>query len=151
MVISKVFEQGPRRTALGIYNFSGDLGKMVLPFIAAIVIAGFDWRWVSTGAGVIGIFGGILIYIVLLVIREGGASKNFANTSNNSKFDGKIKGWGIKNSAGFKAISAIGIIDGAARSGFLTFLPFLLITLLFESLSKCTHFVLIGNIFIFLL
>jgi FSR family fosmidomycin resistance protein-like MFS transporter len=127
-VISKVYEQGPRRAALGIYNFSGDLGKMVLPFIAAIVIAGFDWRWVSTGAGIIGIFTGILAYILLMIMGEGGgASKSFSSAGANRKIDDRIKDWGIKNSAGFGAISAIGIIDGAGRSGFLTFLPFLLI------------------------
>jgi MFS family permease len=127
-IISKAYEQGSRRTALGIYNFSGDLGKMVLPFIAAIIIAEFNWRWVSTGAGVIGIFAGILAYILLLIMREGGnSSKILTNDSNNKKTDSKTKGWGIKNSAGFGAISTIGIIDGAGRSGFLTFLPFLFI------------------------
>ena len=36
-------------------------------------------------------------------------------------------GWGITNWSGFCALSAIGIIDSAGRTGFLTFLPFLLV------------------------
>jgi MFS family permease len=35
--------------------------------------------------------------------------------------------WGISNPRGFRAISAIGIIDSAVRYGFLTFIPFLLV------------------------
>jgi len=127
-LISKVYEQGPQRAALGTYNFFGDFGKMVLPFIAAIVIAGFDWRWVTTGAGFFGIIAGILAFVLLFNIGEGGASPRASvNASSNGTIDNKIKDWGIKNSAGFGALSSIGIIDGAGRSGFLTFLPFLLI------------------------
>ena len=30
-LVSKAYETGPRRTALGTYNFSGDLGKVAVP------------------------------------------------------------------------------------------------------------------------
>ncbi|HEU5322629.1 MAG TPA: MFS transporter, partial [Methylomirabilota bacterium] len=36
-------------------------------------------------------------------------------------------GWGIRDARGFQALSAIGMIDNATRSGLLTFLPFVLI------------------------
>src|SRR5439155_26361465 len=36
-------------------------------------------------------------------------------------------GWGIRDRRGFKALHAIGMIDNATRTGFLTFLPFALI------------------------
>jgi MFS family permease len=35
-------------------------------------------------------------------------------------------GWGITDRRGFGALAAIGIVDSAVRTGFLTFLPFLL-------------------------
>jgi MFS transporter, FSR family, fosmidomycin resistance protein len=35
--------------------------------------------------------------------------------------------WGIRDPRGFRALSAIGMIDNAARSGFLIFLPFALV------------------------
>ena len=38
-------------------------------------------------------------------------------------------GWGITDGVGFGVLSAIGFIDGAGRTGFLTFLPFLLISM----------------------
>jgi len=36
-------------------------------------------------------------------------------------------GWGIRDARGFQALTAIGMIDNATRTGFLTFLPFALI------------------------
>src|SRR5205814_7610413 len=36
-------------------------------------------------------------------------------------------GWGIRDARGFQALSAIGMIDNATRTGLLTFLPFALI------------------------
>src|SRR3989449_8962109 len=36
-------------------------------------------------------------------------------------------GWGIRDLRGFQALTAIGMIDNATRTGFLTFLPFALI------------------------
>ena len=35
-LISGAYEQGSRREALGIYNFAGDLGKVVVPFLVAL-------------------------------------------------------------------------------------------------------------------
>jgi MFS transporter, FSR family, fosmidomycin resistance protein len=37
-------------------------------------------------------------------------------------------GWGIRDARGFQALSAIGMIDTATRTAFLTFLPFLLLS-----------------------
>ena len=38
-----------------------------------------------------------------------------------------LSGWGIRDLRGFQALTAIGMIDNATRTGFLTFLPFALI------------------------
>jgi MFS family permease len=39
----------------------------------------------------------------------------------------RVSGWGIRDVRGFQALSAIGMIDNATRTGLLTFLPFALI------------------------
>src|SRR5205814_9935859 len=36
-------------------------------------------------------------------------------------------GWGIRDGRGFSALCAIGMVDNATRTGFLTFMPFILI------------------------
>jgi len=127
-VISKAYEQGPRRAALGIYNFFGDLGKMAMPFIVAMVIVSFDWRVATTGTGIVGMVAGAMAYLFLLGIGKGGSSAKIVKKSS-TVWSGskKNRDWGIIDRAGFGALSAIGVIDGAGRSGFLTFLPFLLI------------------------
>ena len=39
-LVSKAYETGPRRTALGTYNFSGDLGKVAVPAAVALALPG---------------------------------------------------------------------------------------------------------------
>jgi MFS family permease len=127
-VISRIYEHGSRRAALGFYNFSGDLGKMAIPFIVALVIAGFGWRWATTGVGVVGIAAGFSIYLLLRGLGAGGPPGKVSKKVSSKDPQGtKVSGWGITNRTGFGALSAIGVIDGAGRTGFLTFLPFLLI------------------------
>ena len=68
-LISKAYENGPRREALGIYNFAGDLGKMIVPFLVAIVISGFGWRIATTGIGVFGITSALIAFLLFFLTR----------------------------------------------------------------------------------
>src|SRR3990172_3906181 len=38
-LVSRVYEEGSRRVALGTYNFAGDLGKIILPTGVALITA----------------------------------------------------------------------------------------------------------------
>lgn len=128
-LISKAYENGPRREALGIYNFAGDLGKMIVPFLVAIVISGFGWRIATTGIGVFGITSALIAFLLL---NRLGVGKHLVKTSLKelplTPTIMKKSDWGITDRTGFTFLSIIGILDGAARSGFLTFLPFLLVS-----------------------
>jgi FSR family fosmidomycin resistance protein-like MFS transporter len=120
-MVSKVYEGGNQRMALGIYNFSGDLGKMVVPAIYALIIATFGWQWAVAGYGLIGVLAGIVIFIGMGILGVGLRPEI-----------GKAKrqmapGWGIRNHFGFSILSTIGVLDGGVRTAFLTLLPFLLI------------------------
>jgi MFS family permease len=128
-LISRAYEQGPRREALGAYNFAGDLGKVAVPFFVAMVVSGFGWRCATTGVGVLGVSVSILAYLLLSAFQLGSRPvKAIANQSKNKKSVLQTRNWGVTDRSGFAALSAIGVLDGAARSGFLTFLPFLLIS-----------------------
>ena len=123
-VVSKAFDGKGLRTALGIYNFSGDVGKAVVPVLAALVVGAFGWRWVTGGYGMFGFFVAGALFASLLLLVAGGpvlrtAAQHAAATP--------LKGWGIRHKWGFRWLSGISIIDGASRTAFLTFLPFLLI------------------------
>jgi len=121
-LVSRVYEEGPRRMALGTYNFSGDLGKMTLPTIVALVTAWVGWRWAIRGVGVLALVGalGILIVLTSLIAppaKETGSPGSAATGGN----------WGIRDARGFSVLSAIHIIDSSTRTSLLTYLPFLLI------------------------
>ncbi len=123
-IVSKAYEGQGQRSALGIYNFSGDLGKAAVPAVAALVIAALGWRWAVGGYGAMGVLAAILILSSLVWLGVGAAPVRRLSRAGAGFFGG---GWGIRHRRGFTYLSAIGIIDGASRPGFLTFLPFLLL------------------------
>ena len=43
-LVSAVFPGARSRTALGVYNFTGDLGKMAMPVLAALLLSAMPWR-----------------------------------------------------------------------------------------------------------
>ncbi len=102
------------RGPLGTYNFAGDLGKAALPPLVSLLLTVLPWRhtlWVVAGLGVLV---ALLIRLFmpatrLQVVRDAPAAPP----------PGAAKG-------GFPLLLAIGVLDSAARMGFLLFLPFLL-------------------------
>ena len=124
-LVSKAYETGPRRAALGTYNFSGDLGKVAVPAAVAFAALMVGWRTASAAYGVLGLVAAAAILGVLarLNVDEPGPvaiERPKASATGQS-------GWGIRDLRGFQALTAIGMIDNATRTGFLTFLPFALI------------------------
>jgi MFS family permease len=122
-LVSKAFAGGRLRAALGTYNFAGDLGKVALPFLIAAGAATLGWRPSIVICGALGAVLGLLVYAVLRRLRAGEA----AGASARVALPGAGGGWGIHNRRGFTLLSTIGIIDSATRTGFLTFVSFLLI------------------------
>lgn len=123
-IVSKAYEGGGQRTALGIYNFSGDLGKVAAPLVAALVAAGLGWRWATTGFGVIGVAAGLAIFVAFAALGLGARQRQSPERAQTAA---PADGWGIRDRRGFAVLSAIGVVDSICRTGFLTFLPFLLI------------------------
>src|SRR5215510_6925650 len=64
-LVSKAYETGPRRAALGTYNFSGDLGKVAVPAAVAFAALVVGWRTASAAYGVIGLVAAAAILGVL--------------------------------------------------------------------------------------
>ena len=124
-LVSKAYEAGPRRAALGTYNFSGDLGKVAVPAAVAFAALVIGWRTASAAYGVFGLAAALAI---LAVLARLGADPLDAPADARPQATGAIQsGWGIRDLRGFQALTAIGMIDNATRTGFLTFLPFALI------------------------
>jgi MFS transporter, FSR family, fosmidomycin resistance protein len=124
-LVSKAYETGPRRAALGTYNFSGDLGKVAVPAAVAFAALLVGWRTASAAYGVVGLAAAVAIVLVLARL---GADRPEAPADARSQATFLVRsGWGIRDLRGFQALTAIGMIDNATRTGFLTFLPFALI------------------------
>src|SRR5438309_7711628 len=64
-LVSKAYETGPRRGALGTYNFSGDLGKVAVTAAVAFAALGVGWRTASAAYGVFGLVAALAILGVL--------------------------------------------------------------------------------------
>jgi FSR family fosmidomycin resistance protein-like MFS transporter len=121
-LVSKAYETGPRRAALGTYNFSGDVGKVVVPAAVALAATVVGWRSASAAYGVVGLAAAVGILGVLARLTAG--TPEAGDRPAESRASGS--GWGIRDARGFRALTAVGMIDNATRTGFLTFLPFAL-------------------------
>ncbi len=127
-MVARAYQDGPRRAALGIYNFSGDLGKMVLPALIAVIAGAVGWRTGTLAFGIAGVAFGVIIFVVLHRLGAGPAVAAEPAAAGADDRDAPARrGWGIRDKSGFRAISAINVIDTAVIYGFLTFLPFMLI------------------------
>jgi MFS transporter, FSR family, fosmidomycin resistance protein len=119
-LVSRAYETGPRRAALGTYNFAGDLGKIAGAAAMAAAVAAVGWRVSSALAGGLGLAAAAAIMLVLTALGEGGPSPASHESVQ------RAAGWGIRDPHGFQALAAVGMIDNATRTGLLTFLPFAL-------------------------
>jgi MFS family permease len=122
-VVAKAYEDGPRRAALGTYNFAGDIGKVSSAALIGLVAAFAGWRIAATGYGAVGIAAAVVLVVVLASLDAGSAPER----AHVAASDALPAGWGIRDPRGFQALSAIGMIDNSTRSGLLTFLPFVLV------------------------
>ena len=123
-LVSKAYESGSRRTALGTYNFSGDLGKVAVPAAVAFAAVAVGWRTAAAVYGVVGLVAAAAILGLLARLTTGMSEPPAAQVDLGRPAE---SGWGIRDLRGFQALTAIGMIDNATRTGFLTFLPFALI------------------------
>jgi MFS transporter, FSR family, fosmidomycin resistance protein len=118
---ARVGEGKRLRTALSVYNFSGDLGKMALPALTALLVALWQWRVATALLGCLGLVAAAAIYLLLRGVAGAAAARAPETPSAASDAPHAVAA-----RHGFLAITAIGIVDATTRTGFLTFLPFLL-------------------------
>jgi MFS transporter, FSR family, fosmidomycin resistance protein len=122
-LVSAAFDGARSRTALGVYNFTGDLGKMAMPVLAALLLSAMPWRqalWVLGGLG-------IACAALVLALAPAGANVRLRPNEDAAKRAAATQPASAAPAQhGFLLLLAIAMIDCAGRSGFLTFLPFLL-------------------------
>jgi MFS transporter, FSR family, fosmidomycin resistance protein len=120
-IISHAYPDAGRRAALGTYNFFGDVGKFAFGgAVSLCLLAGISWQTPVTAFGVIGIVTAVVIFMFV-------ANTASRRGSDEQPSEPRVKGWGIRDRQGFTALCLIEILDSSTRTGFLTFIAFLLI------------------------
>jgi len=121
-IISHAYPGDGRRGALGTYNFFGDVGKFAFGGIISLgLFAGISWQAPVIGFGLVGILTAVAIF---LTVTNTHAGKAAADATAPEK---KAAGWGIRDRQGFTALCLIEILDSSTRTGFLTFIAFVLL------------------------
>ena len=119
---SRAFEGAQQRAALSTYNFSGDIGKVLLPALCAALLALLDWHAVTVLMGALGLGAALAIWFAVPRTRQpAAAAETPAAAAAAAAAPGSLA------NPGFISLAAIAVIDSAARMGFLTLLPFALI------------------------
>jgi FSR family fosmidomycin resistance protein-like MFS transporter len=121
-LVSRAYEAGRSRVALGTYNFSGDLGKVTWPALVAVVAAASGWRFAVQGMGLLALVATAGTFLALTKLAGGRAGASTRPVAAPGGAD-----WGIRHRLGFTLLSAIHAIDSCSRTVFLTYLPFLLL------------------------
>jgi FSR family fosmidomycin resistance protein-like MFS transporter len=114
-LVARAYEGARSRTALGTYNFAGDLGKMIFPALTAFLLVVIPWRTTLVLIGLFGIAAAGLIFALTPALEDKrmGDAPDTHPAAHPRRF-------------AFSLLLSIGVLDSATRMAFLTFLPFLL-------------------------
>jgi MFS family permease len=99
---------------------SGDIGKLVFPLVAALLISHFDWPAASQLMGLFGV--AVALTLVFLAMPMKSIACDLKDDANDRPNQTSL--W--RGNGPFVALLTIGILDSATRMGFLTYFPFLL-------------------------
>ena len=122
-VVLSAYKGGALRTALSTYNFSGDIGKLIVPAVAAILISQYSLSVASNLLSIIGFSSSLMLFYALKPTPINTLAHTNQDTSKTEESEYDPKSF---LNPGFISLAAISIIDSATRTGFLIFFPFLL-------------------------
>ncbi|WP_295139176.1 MFS transporter [uncultured Reyranella sp.] len=113
-LVAAAYHGARSRTALGTYNFTGDVGKVLLPALFALVAAALGWQQALVVMAALAVLGaGIILASLRPIVTHGKAQPS-------KVVAGQDRPWA------YWLLFSIHIADDLVRTGFLIFLPFLL-------------------------
>ena len=120
-LVSRAYEEQGRRTAMGTYNFAGDVGKVVFPAILSGLILAVGWHRSVTLLGAAGLATALLVWMGRKARPQAARPKPGETVQMPQR-----RGWGIVDRKRFAGLVAVGLLDESGRTVLLTFVPFLL-------------------------
>jgi MFS transporter, FSR family, fosmidomycin resistance protein len=118
-LVSRAYSARHRGSAIGTLNFTGDVGKAIVPLVCAWLAVVVGWRQAML---ILGLAGLPLVFVFAALSRfvpQSSAHPEASIASSRS-------GWGILDVNRFASLAVLGILDSAVRAAALTLLPFLL-------------------------
>ena len=120
-LISGNFDSTNRRRALGVYNSTGDLGKLAFTGVFSLGIGvGFAWEISVVFLGLL-----TLGFAIAVPVLTRGAQRT--KSLHSTKAENKPVGWGIKKPVEFTWLSLTVFMDSLIQTVFLTFIAFVLL------------------------
>jgi len=118
-LLVRYFDGGSRRQALGTYNASGDVGKLVYTGGFSVLVGiGFSWNFVVTLMAIAALVAASCIFWLL---------KSLDFESIPSDTSATDKGWGIRFKKRFTGVVSTVFLDSMVQAGFFTFIALILI------------------------
>ena len=131
-LISNVYPPEKSGPAIGTLNFSGDVGKVLFPLLAGVLVIDprIGWQGSLAVLGIIGLLTSLLYLFFFrrdISARRQKALKDREHKINEAHRRTFFANWGIKRPGQFTLYSIIGFLDIAVRNAAVAFLGFLLI------------------------
>lgn len=122
-LVSTAYADGGRRGALGLYNSSGDVGKLTFSGIFSLAIgAGFAWQEISISLGILTLLAAAGVAITARHLKAK------STLSAERRHDpGENLGWGVLSWRSFGTLLVIISLDNVVQAGLLVLIAFLMI------------------------
>ncbi|MGI9423944.1 MAG: MFS transporter [Hyphomicrobiaceae bacterium] len=147
-LIVSAYPINSRRGPLGLYNSSGDVGKLLFTGCFSLVIgAGFAWQNISLIYGLAALVTAVSIAIGARVVERTRHDKQVSNEKS-SRNDAHL-GWGVLNWRFFWTLVVVVFLDTMVQAGVLVFVAFLMLSkgLPLAIATAATVILLMGGVF----
>src|SRR5262245_15856891 len=121
-LVTRTFTGEHALSAFGTYNFFGDVGKVQLPALAAVLLLAMSWRPAYTLLGLLGIVAAVPIFLLAPRLMP----EQAASQDPDAKVSRAAAG-SARSRLGYRILMAFGIADSVTRGALFVLLPFLLI------------------------
>jgi MFS transporter, FSR family, fosmidomycin resistance protein len=121
-LVTRTFTGARSLSAFGTYNFAGDVGKVLLPALAAALLLVMPWRPAYALLGWLGIIAAVPIFLLAPRLAPERASSNERDAK-----DSQAEVTSLPSRFGYRVLIGFGVADSLIRGALFVLLPFLLI------------------------
>ena len=126
-LVGKAFATGGRRSALGLYNSSGDVGKLAFSASFSLAVgAGIAWKPVAVAFGIATLIAAAAIAAAMRGRKPPSSPEPRLKARSSQK--AIRSGWGILHRRSFSSLIVIIFLDTMVQAGVLVFVAFLVMS-----------------------